>query len=109
MISPSPLCRARRPAGFPSAGADRLRWPHRQGYLFTRDSQPLHLSDEAQLRQGHIALEFDPDPMWSANLRLHNERSDFSVSVPSSAYRGRSFFLASRESGLRYDIQARRR
>ena len=45
--------------------------------------------------------------MWSADLRLHNERSDFSVSVPSSAYQGRSFFLASRESGLRYDIQAR--
>ncbi|BBP86275.1 hypothetical protein TUM18999_60610 [Pseudomonas tohonis] len=78
-----------------------------KGYLFTRDSQPLQLSDEAQLRQGHIELEFDPDPMWSADLRLHNERSDFSVSVPSSAYQGRSFFLASRESGLRYDIQAR--
>lgn len=77
-----------------------------QGYLYTRDSQPLQLSDEVQLRQGHMGLEFSPAPMWSADMRLHNERSDFSVSVPSSAYSGRSFFLTSRESGLRYDIRA---
>ncbi|MCU9950769.1 hypothetical protein [Pseudomonas sp. PDM13] len=92
--------------GLSLAGCNGLNNLSSQGYLYTRDSQPLQLSDEVQLRQGHMGLEFNPKPMWSADMRLHNERSDFSVSVPSEAYSGRSFFLASRESGLRYDIRA---
>lgn len=77
-----------------------------QGYLYTRDSQPLRLADDMALDQGHVRLEFNPEPMLLTRLRLHNERSDFSTWVYRGDYAGNSFFVDSQDSGLAYDIQA---
>ncbi|WP_137974534.1 hypothetical protein [Pseudomonas sp. F(2018)] len=78
-----------------------------QGYLFTQDSQPLQLAEDVALRQGHMRLEFNPDPWLLGRLRLHDGRSDFKAWVSSGDYAGNSFFIDSQDSGLAYDIQAR--
>jgi hypothetical protein len=78
-----------------------------QGYLFTQDSKPLQLAEDVTLKQGHMRLEFNPDPWLLGRLRLHDGRSDFKTWVSSGDYAGNSFFIDSQDSGLAYDIQAR--
>lgn len=78
-----------------------------QGYLFTQDSKPLQLADDVTLEQGHMRLEFNPDPWLMGRLRLHHAQSGFSTWVSSGNYAGNSFFIDSEDSGLNYDIQAR--
>jgi hypothetical protein len=43
-----------------------------QGYLFTQDSKPLQLAEDVTLKQGHMRLEFNPDPWLLGRLRLHD-------------------------------------
>lgn len=78
-----------------------------QGYLFTQNSQPLRLSENLLLTQGHKRFEFSRNPWWMGRLRLQDEQSDFSTWVSSSRYAGNSFSIDSRDSGLAYDIRAR--
>lgn len=78
-----------------------------KGYLFTQDSAPLRLADDLVLKQGHMRLQFAPNPWLLGRLRLHNEESSFSTWVPAADYAGNSFFIDSADSGLAYDIQAR--
>ena len=78
-----------------------------KGYLFTENSQPLQLTDEVLLEQGHMRLQFAPDPWLIGRLKLHNATSGFSAWVTAGDYAGNSFFIDSVDSGLAYDIQAR--
>ncbi|MBB2494173.1 hypothetical protein [Aquipseudomonas ullengensis] len=78
-----------------------------KGYLSTENSQPLQLSDAVVLKQGHMRLQFAPDPWLLGRLKLHNATADFSTWVSAGDYAGNSFFIDSTDSGLAYDIQAR--
>ncbi|MBB1518467.1 hypothetical protein [Aquipseudomonas guryensis] len=78
-----------------------------KGYLFTENSQPLQLTDEVVLKQGHMRLQFAPDPWLIGRLKLHDATSGFSAWVTAGDYAGNSFFIDSVDSGLAYDIQAR--
>jgi hypothetical protein len=78
-----------------------------KGYLFTQDSAPLRLADDLVLEQGHMRLQFAPNPWLLGRLRLHNDKSSFSTWVSAADYAGNSFFIDSVDSGLAYDIQAR--
>jgi len=78
-----------------------------RGYLFTQDSQPLQLTDDVTLKQGHMRLEFNPEPWLLGRLHLHDARSGFRTWVWRGDYAGNSFFIDSQDSGLNYDIQAR--
>lgn len=86
-----------------AAGCSSLKG---QGYLFTRDGQPLRLAEDLALKQGHMRLEFKPQPWLAGRLRLHDEQSDFSAWVSRGDYAGNSFFIDRQDSGLDYDIQA---
>ncbi|MDD0842450.1 hypothetical protein [Pseudomonas sp. Gutcm_11s] len=78
-----------------------------KGYLFTRDGQPLQLSEEVTLTQGHKRLEFNPQPWLASRLRLHDAQSELSLWTTRGDYAGNSLFIDSQDSGLDYDIQAR--
>lgn len=77
-----------------------------KGYLFTENSQPLQLTDDVVLKQGHMRLQFASDPWLLGRLKLHNATSGFSAWVAAGDYAGNSFFIDSVDSGLAYDIQA---
>jgi hypothetical protein len=78
-----------------------------QGYLFTQDGKPVHLAEGMTLKQGHMHLQFNPDPWLLGRLRLRDGRSELSAWVSRGDYVGNSFFIDSQDSGLNYDIQAR--